>query len=279
MDTTFDTRIITLWNKTKKPFDIIYDNKIWRTIPSNHAARIPLKPFGELAKKHLIDALCNENGQPTNDAQIRAKWEAEIILDRDSDNSTEVLTPEEVMKRQFDKLNGDNASETIKECPECHTKVFNLAEHNILNHNVPQDPTAQETAQETVQAAPAPQAPVEPPAPVNPQATEQAPVIDNGSEMPVPVAKPLPQTPQQKEMAHIIQGAVSNQGAQVLPEQKEEENPAPAPVEPAKPNPTREELITYARDELYMNVNDPKTKQFLDTAPLEDLVKELRYGI
>lgn len=276
MDTDISFEIITLYNPSKEPFDIVYNNRIFRSIPSGKAMSLPKKPFGELALKHLIDRMMNENNQPTNDEQQRANWRAKIVLQETKDDATNVIDKEEVLNRNIDRLNNTNESGQIIECPSCGTKTFNLPEHNQLNHPVlsdePQAPTT---------ATPPPPTPTTGQvAPATPALTATPPqnveVLPGEGTVALPVDKPAPQTETQKEVANVLQSATRGEGHQ-LPEQKLDEE-EPKQEYSVNPNPTREELIAHAKS-IGMNTEDPKTKHFLETADIEVVKKEVSYGI
>jgi hypothetical protein len=283
-DTSFE--IVTLKNPSNDPFDIVYNNHIYRTIPAGMAMRLPKKPFGILAEKHLIDRMCNINKQPTNDVAIRAHWRGVIVMEEDVDNGAQPIDPNVIMQRQLDRLNGSNESGEVKTCDTCGVKTFNLHEHNALNH-APAAPVAPAPAAPAIQpAAPAippapavPQyAPPIPTAPVIPAVQAATPVLDGtgGAGLP-PIEKPAPVTDAQKEVAGVLTGVAKKADAMVLPEQTVQEVEAPAEYT-VDPNPTRETLIAYAAS-IGMKIDEPKTKAFLDTTPIETLKIELNYGL
>lgn len=284
MEELFDPTIVTLLNPSNEDFPIVYNNKIFRTIPPRKAMRLPRKPFGVLAEKHLIDRMCNMENKPTNDPLTREKWRKIIVLDEDQDLSAQPLTPEQVYERQLDKLNRTNEAQQITTCDTCGTKTFNLIEHNMLNHLGTQPtPPAPTQPQATVAAVTPPVRPVIPQVPIVPTIPDRPEIINSESLMPLPVDKPAPQTEAQKAAANIIQGVTGKvakeEGAFTLPEAKEDP-PVTTPVDTTpKAPPTREQLIAYARDTLLMKVEDPKTKELLDSAPIDQLIRELNYGM
>jgi hypothetical protein len=297
MDSEISFEIYTLRNPSKDPFDIVYNNKIFRTIPPNKAMRLPKKPFGELAEKHLIDRMVQQEGLQINDQQARAKWRAIIVMDEDKDLSDVPLDPEEILKRKLDLLNSTNESEAVQTCESCGVKTFNLNEHNMLNHAgnlAPVEPVApvlppvEQVVAPVAPVAPAYVAPVTPQAPaqevITPEsvAAQSVEVIDtNSPEVLPPQQHHEPQNDQERRRQNLLSGAVGadedKKEAYVLPEQTVEEVEAPAAPQQLPP-PTRESLIAYARDELKMNVEDAQTKAILDTKPVEELALELGYG-
>lgn len=283
MDNDISFEIITLLNPSNEPFDIVYNNRIFRTIPPGKAMRLPKKPFGLLAEKHLIDRMCNAQGRNTNDPLARAHWREKIVLEEDVDNSERVMDPGEIMQRKLDKLNGTNEAEQIAECDVCGTKSFNVVEHKMLNHPLTAaTPAAPTPPTQTVATAPAagltpaqPTAPIEPIIPANPEVLSATEVAGLPATAP---AKPAPSTPAQKDVANVLSGVTGAGGeGHKLGEQKVQEVEAPGTYT-INENPTREELIAYGRS-IGMNVDEVKTKAFLDTAELDVIKKELAYGI
>lgn len=74
----------------------------------------------------------------------------------------------------------------------------------------------------------------------------------------------------------IVQGITSTGESRTLPEQKMDDAPAETQPQP-KSDPTREDLINFAKNTLMMNVEDPKTKAELESQDVEQLKKTLNY--
>ena len=238
-------RTVVLVNPLSKPFNLEYNKTIARTIPPGKSLRMPWIPLGFLGLKHLIDFCCNENNESTGDPAIRAKWEA-IVLIRDDDNMADTpLTPDQVLQRKLDLLNNTNASNMVQTCEKCQTKTFNLKEHNALNHPVVPDQTAS--------------------TPPPPLTEEQKKLQEQQANL-------------QQVNDQALQAAVANKEPVELPEEKVDVTPAVVPNVP-KAEPTREELIKYAGDVLKMTLTDAKTMEFLNTADIEVIKKELNYGL
>lgn len=101
----------------------------------------------------------------------------------------------------------------------------------------------------------------------------------NNDEVAQPTPPQPPLTPHQKMGQDVLKNAVGGQTPTVLEEQVIEDAPAqPAPVE-TPTEVSREELIAYAKNTLQMDIEDPSTRKVLDTLPLDQLKKELNYGI
>lgn len=293
MDTDISFEIITLYNPSKEPFEIVYNNRIFRTIPPGKAMRLPKKPFGILAEKHLIDRMCNLEGKPTNDPIARTAWRKAVVIDEDIDNSEKVLDPSDVMQRKLDRLNNTNESGAVITCDVCGTKSFNLQEHKTLNHpvTVPQAPTVPVAPVLPAQQVTVTQ-PVTPPAQqplITPdQVTkEKVQLVSTSDPETIPANPVLNERPQKErrlqsdptdDVKSVISGVTGTvkEEHHELPAQKVEEEQTPTYT--VNPNPTREELISYAKS-IGMNIEDPKTKSFLDTADIPTLKKELNYGI
>lgn len=244
---------ITLLNPSDDPFEVWYNNKLYRTIPPGQVLTLPY-PVGErLALKHLIDRMCNINNIPTNDEAARSRFRQQIVVREDRDASAQTLDEFTGMQRKIDLLNKTNASGTIVSCPVCNTKTYNLPEHEMLNHGAAQ---------------------------------VSAPAIESA---PATMAVVPPQTQSAYDATAILRRATGdNDEPQTLKEEVVEEvatpvttTPVPpeAPIEQTKTQPTREELIAFARDTLKMNVEDPDTKKAFEVLSIDALVKELSYGI
>lgn len=254
--------IFTLLNPSNEPFDIIYNNKLFRTIPPGKAIRLPKKPFGLLAEKHLIDRMVQLENKQVNDQLARDKWRAKIVIDENKDLSEGPVDPDTILQRKLDRLNlNDEQSGTIKECQLCNTKTFNIEEHMQLNHATPvTDPVP---------------TPVITPEQTNTNSVE---IVDGIAPAAISVETPAPQTDAQKHAASILGNVHGKEKgeAYVLPEVQIEDEPAPV-IETKRAELTRDTLITYARDTLKMNIDDTRTKTLLETLPIPDLARELGY--
>lgn len=284
MDTNVSFEIITLLNPTTEPFDIVYNNTIFRTIPPGKAMRLPKKPFGELAEKHLIDRLCNIHNKSTSDPQARAVYREQIVLEEDVDNTDAPLDPSQFMQRKLDKLNNTNEAEAIKVCDICGTKTFSLGEHKSLNHPVESIITSKAVNSETLSS----QSQVlntntevsqEPKLSNGELKAEKVEVVDGVAGIPIVNDKPAPETKEQKEVADVLSSVKGGADHQVLAAQDTTADDVPQTyAKPYGEDPTREQLIAFAKTN-GVHVDDPKTKEFLDTASIEDIRKQLSYDV
>lgn len=85
--------IVTVYNPSKKDFQVFYNSSLHKTIPAGKAINLVKLVAGDSnhgAIKHLIDYLCREQGVNKNDPTARAKWH-EIVVRSSQANAIPVI--------------------------------------------------------------------------------------------------------------------------------------------------------------------------------------------
>lgn len=262
--------IITVQNVDTEPIDIIYDGKSWGTIVPGQIRRFP-RFLAEHAVKHLIDQILNRLEKATNNKVLRQEWAQKIVIDEETTFQPRALTPEEKLQRDLDSLNKQSDLELVLNRakaaqaaaaeptpPEIAPAPAPLPTPPVV---LPEDtntpPPVVEQPVAPVQPTPDPV--VETPVPATPE-----PVVTPDIQPEVPVTEiPVSDTP---PPAPAVDDAIDTTDAPV------EE----APIDPSLP--TRDTLYAWARDNMHMNIEEPKTKAALDATPVPQLVEDLQYA-
>jgi hypothetical protein len=254
--------IITVQNVDTEPIDIIYDGKSWGTIVPGQIRRFP-RFLAEHAVKHLIDQILNRLEKPTNNKVLRQEWASKIVIDEESTFQPRALTAEEKLQKEVEQLNKQSDLELVLNRARA-SQAANAAP--VLDQTppapapVPATPVVLPVDTNTPPPAPAVEQPIEPPTP--------APVV----ETPAPVVNPdIPATPPVTENPVSDTPPAAEDAIDTTDNVAEE-----APVDPSLP--TREALYGWARDNMHMNIEEPKTKAALDATPIPQLVEDLQYA-
>lgn len=270
-------QVCTVYNPSNEPFEVFYNSEKFKTIPPRMAVQI-IKMIAGNAKmgavKHLVDRMIRQEGliASLNDPVLRAKWEGVIlvhtapsIMPAPQTESEKIHSAQKQAERQAAPVlpPTPTPTHTPNIVPaNANDKAYIEAGykfHPVDGHELKAAPTgisAEQVDISKIQMAP-----------------------DNEPTPNIAVSAALPTDPLHPETNTLLDGIrnTDTEGSRVIGEAPIDEAP-PAPDTPTRPeNPTREDLMSFAKEALFMDVNDPSTRSRLDAMDVPTLIKELKY--
>lgn len=285
-DDSFD--VITVYNPSPDPFPVYYNSALQAVIQPGKAIQLVKLVAGDEnrgAVKHLIDRMCRLNNKPKNEPAVRSAWIEKIVL-RESVNHAPVLT---TLEAQALAVNQDLAKQPLDvpapSIPEPVAPTPSLAQEPTL----PTPPAPSNNWKfDPMTGKPLATKPVITPESVDVSHVEiqsaQATLPPAAASVvnPIPVVAPLPVTgdPVADAALNDFRGNGKDGEARVIGEEIPAVDAPPPPLVPTRPeNPTREDLVAYARDVVMMDINEETTRQMLADMPVDQLKNELKYDM
>ena len=270
--------VLTIYNPSSQPFPVYYNSELHAIIQPGKAIQLVKLIAGDIengAIKHLIDRMCRLNGKPRNDPNTRNAWYQKVVINHKSNVLPKVLTLEDQAKL----ANAELSHHPVDVPPASLTAKPTIDPNSTsVNSNWKFDPiTGAPLTKKT---------PVITPDQVDTsnveiqQTSETLPDASGTSPNSTPtVPPPVHPDPATNTILEGIRGEhTGDDGERVIGEvpPSTEEKPY-VPTKNWPDNPTKEDLMRYAKDVTMMNVDDPTTKLALEKQTVEELKATLKY--
>lgn len=249
--------ILTVFNPSSSPFEVYYNSELHKIIPPGKAVHL-VKMIGEINIEHLIDRMCRQQGVSKNDPNARAAWRAKIVL-----NEARSATP--IIPSEIDLAKQAQQQADIQPVP----RQLPIVEQPTKPEN-PEwkfDPTTGEPIKPKVVGITPDQVKTD-----NVEVQQDAP---SGIAPTIPTEPPAHPDEETNQILNTMRSSNEERslGEQVI---NADETPV-APTANRPLNPSREDLMDYAKNVLMMNTEDPTTKAKLEAMDIETLKKEIKY--
>lgn len=270
--------VLTIYNPSETPFEVWYNSELHAVIQPKKAVQLVKLIAGDAhygAVKHLIDRMCRLQGKSVNDPMARNAWYEVVIVKQARNELPKVPTLLDQARAVNQSLTGHPIDVMpIKTPPQLDA-----------NGTAKKDPTWKF---DPVTGARLDQKPVITPDQID---TSHIEIQGQGAETILPQgamgtvpAVALPSAPirtgdtaTDNLLGSIRKG--DEEDARVIGEVPAAEEPAALDEPKRTANPTKEDLITYAKDVLMMDVNDPQTRLELEKQTVDELKNTLKYDI
>lgn len=288
--------VLTIFNPSKTDFPVYYNSELHAVIQPGKAIQLVKLIAGDSnhgAIKHLVDRMCRLQGKPKNEPAVRNSWIPVIVLSSKKNHMPTIPT----IVDQARAINERLANQPV-DVPLPNAPAPSLATTPSL---APAAPTANASDQEYVNAGykfhPVTGALLSstPKEIITPESIDTSKIEIQSAEAtlpqtavaplpggvagtpPVAIIPPHPNADAENLLAGIRKTDTDDTEGKVIGEVPAEEEPA-APDEARWPEaPTKEDLLTYAKDVMMMNVDEPKTRLALEAQTVDQLKATLKY--
>lgn len=266
--------VLTIYNPSETPFEVWYNSELHAVIQPRKAVQLVKLIAGDAqygAVKHLIDRMCRLQGKSVNDPIARNAW-YEVVIVKQARNELPTMP---TLLDQARVVNQSLAGHPIDVMP---IKTPPLLDANGVTKK---DPTWRfdPVTGERLDQKPA----------ITPDQIDTSHIEIQGAETILPPSAgvpngAIPSAPIRTGDAttdNILTGIRSTDAddARTIGEVPAVEPPA-APEAPKRTeNPTKEDLIAYAKDVLMMDVNDATTRLELEKQDVAQLKDTLKYDV
>jgi hypothetical protein len=270
--------VLTIANPSPTPFEVYYGSELHAIIQPQKAIQLVKLIAGDSnhgAIKHLIDRMCRLNGKPKNEPSVRAAWYSKIVINQKVSHMPTLPT---IL---------DQAREINRELAQNPVAAAVQTTPNLPTPTQPIDANGFPKTNPAWKFDPLTGAPLAAPKTViTPESVDISHIEIQSAEQTLPTVAgiaptaPLPPhpNPEANDLLNGIRRTDSDDGKVIGEVPAEDE---PATVEPPKrtETPTKEQLIEYARDVMFMNIDDPKTRLELEKQDVSQLMDTLKYDI
>lgn len=239
---------VSLKNIDSEPFECIYNNQSYGFIMPDTVRVFP-QLMADLFLKHMIDQVMNRSELNLGDKLKRNQLASRIVVNIVNAVQEAPKTQDDILREKVEQMNKPSDLELLM---------------------------AQKNPQPTPQPAPPPpaQTPHHPPMPSTAPSDLGAALSSVSQEQQVlnPVAAAETTI---TSAANLVTEPVAPEQPVLTSESQEAETPADSPTQPVTA--MRDVLTEYAKNTLYINTEDPKTKEAWSQMSDQQLAKELNY--
>lgn len=265
--------VLTIYNPSETPFEVWYNSELHAVIQPMKAVQLVKLIAGDAqygAVKHLIDRMCRLQGKSVNDPMARNAW-YEVVVVKQTRNE---LPTTPTLLDQARQVNQSLGGHPIDVMPIKTPPMPQLDANGALKKDPAWkfDPVTGERLEAK---------PVITPSQIDTSHVEIQSATTPVGAVPTGIMPPAPIRTGDPTTDNILGGIRKGdeEDARTIGEVPAAEAPA-APDEPKRTaNPTKEDLITYAKDVLLMDVTDPTTRLELEKQTIEELKSTLKYDI